>query len=61
MGGIALILGNMNVTSEVNVLSAGKVNTLSLLYVLSHTSCIFGLLLLWQDIHLKLPLTLLLK
>ena len=50
-----MILGNMNVldTSQMNVHSAGKVNTLSLLYVLSHMSCIFGLIPLWEDIHLK--------
>jgi len=55
MRGRALIFGNMNVlgTSEMDVLSADEVNTLSLLYVLSHTSCIFGLILLWEDIHLE--------
>jgi len=45
---IALIPSKMNAygTTEMNVLNAGKVNTLSLLYVLSHTSYIFSMILL---------------
>jgi len=60
---ITLILDNMNVlgTSEINVLSAGKINTLSSVYALFHTSFIFSLILLWEEMHLKLSLTLLLK
>ena len=57
---ITLMLGKMNAvdTSEMNVFSAGKVNTLSFFYVLSHTSCIFSFILLWKEIHLELlPLT----
>ena len=58
MEDIALMLGKMHAvgTSEMNVLSAGKINTLSLLYVPSHTSCISNLILLWEEIHLKLLL-----
>ena len=42
MEGIALVLDKKNAlgTSEMNVLNAGKVTTLSLLYVPSCTSCI---------------------
>ena len=56
---ITLILGDMNVldTSEMNVLNAGKINTLSSICTLSHTSCKFSLILLPEEIHLKLPLT----
>ena len=58
-----MTLGKMNAlgTSEMNVLSASKTNTLSLLYVPSHTSCIFSLTLLREELYVKLlPLTLLL-
>ena len=43
MEGIVLLLGKIKAlgTSEMNVLSAGKVNTLSLLYILSHISSIY--------------------
>ena len=63
MEGIALILGKLNtlITSETYVPNFGKLNTGSLLYVPSHTSCISNLILLWEEIHLKLPLTLSLK
>ena len=63
MEGITLILGKMNAlgTSEMNLLSAGKVNTLSFLYVPSYTTRIFSCILQREEIHLKiLPLTLLL-
>jgi len=48
MEGIALILSKMNAlgTSEMLVLSAGKVNTLLVPYIPSHTSYIFSLILL---------------
>ena len=61
--GTALKLGKMNAlsTSEMNVLSTGKVNTLSLLYVLSHTSCIFRLKLLWEENTLKTSIDLITK
>ena len=58
-----LILGKMNFldTGEMNVLNAGKINTLSLLYVPSHISCVFSLILLWEELYVELPpLTLLL-
>jgi len=60
---ITLILGNMNVlgTTEINVLTNGKVNIMSSVYALFHTSYIFSLILLWEEMHLKLLLTLLLK
>ena len=63
MEGIALKVGKINTlgTSETNVPNASKLNTLSLLYVPSHASCICRLILLWEEIHLKIPLTLLLK
>ena len=50
MEGLALILGKKSAlsTGEMNVLSAGKVNTLALLYVPSHTPCIFSSILLWK-------------
>jgi len=56
MEGMALIFSKRNAlgTSEMNVLSVGKVNTLSLVYIPSHTPCISNLILLWEEIHLKL-------
>jgi len=58
MEGIALILGKMNAlgTSEITVLNASKINTLSSLHVVSHTSCMFSLILLWGEICLSFPL-----
>jgi len=56
----AVIPGKMNAlsTSETNVLNAGKINNLPLLYVPSHTSCMFRLILLWGELYLELlPLT----
>ena len=60
---IALILSKINAfgTSETNVPNAGELNTLSLLYVPPHTSCISSLILLQEEIHLKLRLTFLLQ
>ena len=43
-------------TSEMNVLDASKVNTLSLLCGFSHTSCIFDWIFLSEERHLKLLL-----
>ena len=53
MGGMTLILDNVNVlgTSAMNVHSATKINTLSSMHVLPHTSCIFSLILLWGEIR----------
>ena len=48
---VALILDKMNAlgTSVMNVHSAGKINTLSLLYIPSHTPCTFSLILLGKN------------
>jgi len=53
MGGMTLILDNVNIlgTSAMNVHSATKINTLSSMHVLPHTSCIFSLILLWGEIR----------